>query len=81
MEQPKLLDRVRNLIRTKQYSIRTEETYAGWIRKFILFHGKKHSKDMGENEISAFLTHLTVNRKVAASRQNPVFNAFLRESS
>ncbi|MFW6053033.1 MAG: phage integrase N-terminal SAM-like domain-containing protein [Desulfosalsimonas sp.] len=52
MEQPKLLDQVRNLIRTKHYSIRTEETYVGWIRKFILFHGKKHPKDMGEKEIS-----------------------------
>ncbi|MFP3979753.1 MAG: phage integrase N-terminal SAM-like domain-containing protein [Desulfobacterales bacterium] len=77
MEQPKLLDQVRNLIRTKHYSIRTEETYVGWIRKFILFHGKRHPKDMGEKEISDFLTHLAVNRQVAASTQNQAFNALL----
>nr|WP_181550579.1 integron integrase [Desulfosalsimonas propionicica] len=77
MQQPKLLDQVRNLIRSKHYSIRTEETYVNWVRKFILFHGKKHPKDMGEKEISAFLTHLAVNRNVAASTQNQAFNALL----
>ncbi|MGM0452432.1 MAG: phage integrase N-terminal SAM-like domain-containing protein [Thermodesulfobacteriota bacterium] len=77
MEQPKLLDQVRNLIRAKHYSIRTEETYVGWIRKFILFHDKKHPKDLGEKEISAFLTHLAVKRNVAASTQNQAFNALL----
>jgi integrase len=77
MQEPKLLDQVRNLIRAKHYSIRTEETYVGWVRKFILFHGKKHPKDMGEKEISAFLTHLAVNRNVAASTQNQAFNALL----
>jgi len=77
MGEPKLLDQVRNLIRTKHYSIRTEEAYVGWIRKFILFHGKRHPKEMGENEISAFLTHLAVNRNVAASTQNQAFNALL----
>ena len=77
MEQPKLLDPVRNLIRAKHYSIRTEETYVGWIRKFVLFHGKKHPKDLGEKEIRSFLTHLAVNRKVAASTQNQAFNALL----
>lgn len=77
MGEPKLLDQVRNLIRTKHYSIRTEEAYVGWIRKFILFHGKRHPKEMGENQISAFLTHLAVNRDVAASTQNQAFNALL----
>jgi len=77
MGEPKLLDQVKNLIRTKHYSIRTEEAYVGWIRKFILFHGKRHPREMGENEISAFLTHLAVNRNVAASTQNQAFNALL----
>ena len=77
MEEPKLLDQVRNLIRTKHYSIRTEETYVGWIKKFILFHGKQHPKNMGSREISAFLTHPAVNRNVAASTQNQAFNALL----
>ena len=77
MGEPKLMDQVRNLIRTKHYSIRTEEAYVGWIRKFILFHGKRHPKEMGEDEISAFLTHLAVNRNVASSTQNQAFNALL----
>ncbi len=77
MNQPKLLDQVRNLIRTKHYSIRTEETYVGWIKRFIMFHGKRHPKDMGNKEISAFLTHLAVDRKVAAATQNQAFNALL----
>ena len=77
MGEPKLLDQVRNLIRAKHYSLRTEEAYVGWIRQFILFHEKRHPKDMGENEISAFLTHLAVKRNVAASTQNQAFNALL----
>jgi len=77
MGEPKLMDQVRNLIRAKHYSIRTEEAYVGWIRKFILFHGKRHPKEMGEDEISAFLTHLAVNRNVASSTQNQAFNALL----
>ena len=63
---PKLLDQVRNRIRLKHYSIRTEETYVGWIRRYILYHDKRHPKEMGEKEISQFLTDLAVNRKVAA---------------
>ena len=70
---PKLLDQVRNVIRTRHYSFRTEETYVSWIRKFIYFHEKRHPKDMGQKEIEAFLTHLAVNKKVAASTQNQVF--------
>jgi hypothetical protein len=69
IEQPKLLDQVRNMIRTKHYSIRTEEAYVGWIKRFILFHGKRHPKELGKKEISAFLIHLPVNRNVAASTQ------------
>ncbi len=74
---PKLLDQVRNRIRLKHYSIRTEETYVGWIRRYILYHDKRHPKEMGEKEISQFLTDLAVNRKVAASTQNQAFNALL----
>lgn len=75
--QPRLLDQVRNLIRTRHYSIRTEDTYTGWIKRFILFHGKRHPKDMGKKEIEEFLTDLAVNRDVAASTQNQAFNALL----
>ena len=55
---PKLLDRVRDAIRTRHYSPRTERTYVGWIRRFILFHQKRHPRDMGEAEVSAFLSSL-----------------------
>src|SRR5713101_5688123 len=68
--QPKLLDQVRAAIRVKHYSIRTEETYVHWIRRFILFHGKRHPAKMGEAEIGQFLSHLAVEGKVAASTQN-----------
>jgi len=52
----KLLDQVRHVIRKKHYSIRTEQAYTNWIRKFILFNGKKHPKDMGEREISQYIS-------------------------
>jgi hypothetical protein len=61
----KLLDQVRDAIRLKHYSIRTEETYVDWSRRFILFHGKRHPRQMGTPEIEAFLTHLAVDRKGA----------------
>src|SRR5476649_2414441 len=67
---PKLLDRVRDVLRLKHYSIRTEESYVDWIRRFIVFHEKRHPLEMGEVEIGAFLTHLAVERNVAASTQN-----------
>ena len=73
----KLLDQVRHLIRVKHYSIRTEEAYVSWIKRFILFHDKRHPKDMEKKEIEAFLTHLAVNREVAASTQNQAFSAIL----
>jgi len=63
----RLLDVVRDAIRTKHYSIRTEEAYVNWVRRFILFHGKRHPKDMGGPEIEAFLTHLAVEGHVSAS--------------
>ncbi|MCP3925512.1 MAG: integron integrase [Desulfobacterales bacterium] len=77
VENPRLLDQVRNKIRLKQYSIRTETAYINWIKRFIYFHNKKHPKDMGKNEIEVFLTHLAVDRNVASSTQNQAFNALL----
>jgi integron integrase len=74
---PKLLDRVRWHLRVKHYSIRTEQAYVDWIRRFILFHRKRHPNDMGEKEISDFLTHLAVEKRVAASTQNQAFSALL----
>ncbi len=76
-EEPKLLDQVRDLIRLKHYSIRTEQAYPGWIRRFILFHHKRHPKEIGKTEIEAFLTHLAVQENVAASTQNQAMNAIL----
>jgi len=73
----KLLDQVRDVIRLKHYSIRTEEAYVSWIRRYILFHNKRHPREMGSREIEAFLTHLAVNKHVAASTQNQAFNALL----
>jgi integron integrase len=73
----KLLDRVRDTMRTKHYSHRTEETYIEWIRRFILFHGKRHPQDMGAPEIEAFITELAVGRQVAVSTQNQALSAIL----
>jgi integron integrase len=69
-DQPKLLDQVRERIRTMHYSIRTEDAYVDWIRRFILFHKKRHPAEMGKDEIEAFLSHLAVERHVAASTQS-----------
>ena len=74
---PKLLDQVRHVLRRKHYSIRTEQTYVGWIRRFIIFHDKRHPSEMGAPEIEAFLTHLAVVGKVAAATQNQALNALL----
>ena len=73
----RLLDQVRDRIRMKHYSIRTEQAYASWIKRFILFHNKKHPKDMGKQEIESFLTHLALDLNVASSTQNQAFNAIL----
>lgn len=77
MTQPKLLDQVRDAIRVRHYSIRTEEAYIQWIKRYIFFHNKKHPRDMGEAELSAFLTHLAVDKHVAASTQNQALSALL----
>ena len=73
----KLLDQVREAIQLKHYSIHTEEAYVNWIKRFILFHHKRHPQEMGRAEIEAFLTHLAVHERVAASTQNQALNALL----
>ncbi len=72
-----LLDRVRDAIRLRHYSYRTAEAYVGWIRRYILFHSKRHPQEMGIAEINAFLTHLAVDRKVSASTQDQALAALL----
>jgi integron integrase len=74
---PKLLDQVRDKIRAKHYSIRTETTYTDWIKRFILFHDKRHPSAMGGAEVESFLTHLAVKGKVSASTQNQAKSAIL----
>ncbi len=74
---PRLLDQVREVIRMKRYSIRTEEAYVQWIKRFVLFHDKRHPRDMGPEEVRQFLTHLAVTRRVAASTQNQALSAIL----
>jgi hypothetical protein len=69
-QKPRLLDSVREVLRLKHYSYRTEKSYVGWIKRYILFHNKQHPKDMNATHIQAFLTHLAVNGKVTASTQN-----------
>jgi integron integrase len=74
---PKLLDQVRDAIRRKHYSIRTERSYVDWIRRFILYHGKRHPREMAETEVSDFLTHLARDGRVAAATQNQALSAIL----
>ena len=74
---PKLLDQARDRLRVKHYSIRTETQYLHWIKRFILFHGKRHSREMGAVEVEAFLTHLAVEGRVAAATQNQALSALL----
>lgn len=79
MQQPpkKLLDQVREALRLKHYSYRTEETYIQWIRRYILFHQKRHPQEMGVPEIERFLTHLAVEGNVTASTQNQALSSIL----
>jgi len=72
-----LLDRVRDRIRIKHYSIRTEQAYCDWIRRFIIFHGKRHPSELGAEEVEAFLTSLAVQWRVAAPTQNQAKSALL----
>ena len=76
-DSPKLLDRLRTQIRLRHYSLRTEQTYVDWARRYILFHGKRHPKEMGAAELRDFLSHLAVDRNVAASTQNQAKSALL----
>ncbi|MBN1449698.1 MAG: integron integrase [Anaerolineales bacterium] len=73
----KLLDQYRDQIRLKQYSPRTEKTYLNWVREYILFHNKRHPREMGVPEINQFITHLVVDRKASASTQNQAISAIL----
>lgn len=73
----RLLDQVRDLIRVKHYSIRTEQSYVQWIRRFIVFHGKRHPRELGAAEVTAFLSDLAVRGKVSASTQNQALAAIL----
>ena len=75
--QPRLLDRVRDAIARLHYSARTEEAYVHWIRRFIHYHGKRHPRDLGEVEVTAFLNHLARERDVAAATQNQALSALL----
>ena len=74
---PKLLEQVRQRIRTKHNSIRTEEAYVQWVKRFVLFHQKRHPADMGGKEISAYLNHLSLKQNDTASTQNQALCAIV----
>lgn len=76
-KKPKLLDLLREALRSRHYSRRTEQTYCSWVKRFIYFHNLRHPKEMAEPEINAFLTHLAVKEKVSASTQNQALSALL----
>jgi hypothetical protein len=67
MSSSRLMDRMRSALRTHHYSLRTEESYLYWVRRYILFHGKQHHEDMGKEEITEFLSHLAIEKNVAAT--------------
>ena len=73
----KLLDHVRDVLRVNHYSVRTEEAYVGWIRRYILYHNKKHPRDMGALEVELYLTHLAVGEKVSTNTQKQALNALV----
>jgi integron integrase len=77
MAEKKLLDQVRDEIRLHHFSIRTEEAYVGWVKRFVIFHGMRHPLTMGADEVRRFLTHLAVNRDVAFATQSQAFNALV----
>ena len=74
---PKLLDQVRDRVRLKHYSLRTEQAYIGWIKRYIIFHNKRHPQEMGKLELESFLTSLAVERNVSASTQTQALSALL----
>jgi len=73
----KLLEQMRDVMRLKHYSFRTEQTYCDWVERFIRFHGLRHPREMAETEVADFLTHLARDGKVAASTQNQALSALL----
>ena len=77
MGRSRLLDQMREILRLHHYSIRTEEAYLDWVKRYILFHSKRHPSEMGEREVTAFLTDLAVNKHVSASTQNQALSAIL----
>ena len=77
MPEPKLLDKVRLELRTKYYSVKTEKSYVNWIKRFILFHNKRHPNDMEAEEVKQFLNHLAVDKHVSASTQNQALCSIL----
>lgn len=77
MTKPKLMDLLREQIRLKHYSIRTEKTYSYWTKQYVYYFNKKHPAEMGSDEINKFLSHLASEKKVAASTQNQALNALL----
>jgi len=74
---PRFLDQLRERLRARHYSLRTEDAYVDWVRRFILFHGKRHPREMGAPEVQAFLSHLAVDRRVSPSTQNQAKAALL----
>src|SRR5688572_15826809 len=74
---PRLRDRVHEAMRRRYFSQRTEEAYVHWIKRFIYFSGRRHPADLGETEVTAFLNHLAVERKVAPATQNQALSALL----
>ena len=74
---PRFLDRVHAAIRVRHLSFRTEKAYVGWIRRFVVFNGKRHPREMGEPEVTRFLSHLAVAGRVSASTQNQALAAIL----
>ena len=77
VKKPRLIDEVRIAIRTRHYSRKTEKTYKNWILQYILFHNKRHPKEMGEKEVNQFLSHLAVVKNVSSSTQNQALSAIL----
>jgi len=77
MPERKLLDQISDVTRLRHMSLRTEQAYRNWAKRYIFFHGKRHPRELGADEVREFLTHLAVNEKVAAATQNQAFNALL----
>jgi len=77
MSKSPLMEQVRDVLRVHHYSLRTERAYLGWIKRYILFHGKRHPNEMGELEVTAYLSHLASEKNVSASTQNQALSALL----